>query len=376
MPISCTGHITEWWLQGRAARKPTMPPINSNTNAATALQPEQRLLCAQQSFDSCCDSMGFLLCDSLIIQFMQGNLFSDVLRKRILYGFQENDRLNFAMKLLTWMARRFVAGDGISDALIATRKLNQKGLKATLDYLGEDCNRAEDARRSCAEYCALLKAIAESNIDSNVSLKLSQLGLGFDEGLARGLLETILVEAAKYGNFVRVDMEGSNYTQKTLDLFKEVFSKHKNVGIVIQASLRRSKKDIDDLVALGVRVRLCKGAYKEPASIAFPEKSAVNRNYDELARSLLKAPLPAFATHDDERIEIVARAAKEAGLGKDQYEIQMLYGLREKRWEELRSLGHTVRIYVPYGTHWIPYFYRRIRERKENLTFVLKNLFN
>jgi proline dehydrogenase len=273
------------------------------------------------------------------------------------------------------MARRFVAGETIPEAIAAAKRLNEKGLKATLDCLGEDCRNTEDAKRSCDEYCALLASIAESQVDSNVSLKLSQLGLGFDEGLARSLLETILLEAAKFHNFVRIDMEGSDFTQKTIDLFKDVFARHKNVGIVIQAYLRRSRKDIEDMISLGARVRLCKGAYKEPSSIAFPDKETVNRNYDELARLLLKAPLPAFATHDDERILNAERAAEASGLGKDQYEIQMLYGLRAKRWEELHAAGHAVRIYIPYGSHWIPYFYRRLRERKENVAFVLKSLF-
>ncbi len=280
------------------------------------------------------------------------------------------------MKPFTFLARRFVAGDTIKEALEVVKNLNSKGIKATLDYLGEDCSREADARRSCEECITLLQKIAESSVDSNVSLKLSQLGFGFDEKLARELLEKILDEAAQHDNFVRIDMEGSALTQKTLDLFKDVFSKRKNVGIVIQAYLRRSEKDIRELVSLGARVRLCKGAYKEPDSIAFPDKKDVNLSYDHLAQILLKAPLPAFATHDDERIEAVVVAAEKAGISKDRYEIQMLYGLRAKRWDELRAKGHTVRIYIPYGTHWFPYFYRRLRERKENLLFVLKNFFN
>ncbi len=294
-------------------------------------------------------------------------------------------RLNFAsvaaglfikMKLSTFFARRFVAGDTIEEALEVVKRLNSKGIKATLDYLGEDCSREADARRSCEEYIALLQKIAESKADSNVSLKLSQLGFGFNEKLTRELLEKILDEAARHDNFVRIDMEGSALTQRTLDLFKDVFLKHKNMGIVIQAYLRRSEKDIQELVSLGARVRLCKGAYQEPDSVAFPDKKDVNSSYDHLAEALLKAPLPAFATHDDERIAAAVAAANRAGLPKDRYEIQMLYGLRAKRWEDLRSKGHSVRVYIPYGTHWFPYFYRRLRERKENLLFVLKNFFD
>ena len=285
-------------------------------------------------------------------------------------------RLFTDMKLFTFFARRFVAGDTIEEALEVVKNLNSRGIKATLDYLGEDCSRENDARRSCEEYVALLQKIAEAKVDSNVSLKLSQLGFGFDEKLTRELLEKILDQAAQNDNFVRIDMEGSALTQRTLDLFKDVFLKRKNVGIVIQAYLRRSEKDIQDLVSLGARVRLCKGAYKEPDSVAFPDKRDVDLNYDHLAEMLLKAPLPAFATHDDGRIASAVSAAEKQGISKDRYEIQMLYGLRSKRWDDLRSKGHSVRIYIPYGTHWFPYFYRRLRERKENLLFVAKNLFN
>ncbi len=280
------------------------------------------------------------------------------------------------MKLFTFLARRFVAGDRIEEALEAVKKLNSKGIKATLDYLGEDCSQEADARRSCDEYISLLKKIAEARVDSNVSLKISQLGFGFNEKLARELLERIVDEASQHDNFVRIDMEGSALTQKTLDLFKETFSTRKNVGIVIQAYLKRSEKDIQELISLKARVRLCKGAYKEPDSVAFPDKKEVNLNYDRLAQMLLKAPLPAFATHDDERIEAVTRVAEKEGVSKDRYEIQMLYGLRPKRWEDLVSKGHSVRVYVPYGTHWFPYFYRRLRERKENLFFVARNFFD
>ena len=280
------------------------------------------------------------------------------------------------MKLFTFLARSFVAGDRIEEALEAVKKLNSKGIKATLDYLGEDCSQEADARRSCDEYISLLKKIAEARVDSNVSLKISQLGFGFNEKLARELLERIVDEASQHDNFVRIDMEGSALTQKTLDLFKETFSTRKNVGIVIQAYLKRSEKDIQELISLKARVRLCKGAYKEPDSVAFPDKKEVNLNYDRLAQMLLKAPLPAFATHDDERIEAVTRVAEKEGVSKDRYEIQMLYGLRPKRWEDLVSKGHSVRVYVPYGTHWFPYFYRRLRERKENLFFVARNFFD
>lgn len=279
------------------------------------------------------------------------------------------------MRALTFLAKRFVAGDGIDDAIDAVRALNQTGIKATLDNLGEDSHDRAHALAAADENLLMLKRIAESKVDSNISLKLTQLGLGFDEGLARGSLIKIAEEAARLDNFVRIDMEGSAWTQKTLDLFYSLHLKHPNLGIVLQAYLRRTEQDCRDAAARGVRVRLCKGAYKEPADIAFPDKEEVNANYDKCAAILAKAPIPAIATHDDARIEAALAAFDAAGLVKSDYELQMLYGLRAKRWAELREKGHVVRIYVPYGTHWFPYFYRRVRERKENLLFVVRNLF-
>jgi proline dehydrogenase len=279
------------------------------------------------------------------------------------------------MRVLTFLASRFVAGDGIEDAMAAVRALNAGGIKATLDNLGEDSLSREQALAAARENLLMLKRIAETGVDANISLKLTQIGLAIDEALARDNLVRIAEEAARLGNFVRIDMESSAWTQKTLDLFYSLHEKLPNLGIVLQASLRRTEQDCRDAVARGARVRLCKGAYKEPASVAFPSKADVNANYDKCAAILTKAPVPAFATHDDERIASALKACDAAGLVKTDYEIQMLYGLRAKRWHELREKGHSVRIYVPYGTHWFPYFYRRIRERKENLLFVLRNLF-
>ena len=279
------------------------------------------------------------------------------------------------MRVLTFLAKRFVAGDGIDDAIAAVRALNETGIKATLDNLGEDSLDRAHALAAADENLLMLRRIAESGADSNISLKLTQLGLGFDEGLARESLIKILEEAARLNNFVRIDMEGSGWTQKTLDLFYALHLKHPNVGIVLQAYLRRTEQDCRDAAARGARVRLCKGAYKEPSDLAFPSKEDVNANYDRCAAILAKAPIPAIATHDDARIEAALAAFDAAGLVKSDYELQMLYGLRAKRWRELREAGHVVRIYVPYGTHWFPYFYRRVRERKENLLFVLRNLF-
>lgn len=279
------------------------------------------------------------------------------------------------MRALTFLAKRFVAGDGIEDAIDAVRELNKSGIKATLDNLGEDSLDRAHALAAAEENLLMLRRISDTGVDSNISLKLTQLGLAFDEGLARESLIKIVEEAARRNNFVRIDMEGSAWTQKTLDLFYSLHAKHPNVGTVLQAYLRRTEQDCRDAAARGARIRLCKGAYKEPADIAFPMKEEVNASYDRCAAILAKAPIPAIATHDDARIASALAAFDAAGLVKTDYELQMLYGLRAKRWRELREKGHVVRIYVPYGTHWFPYFYRRVRERKENLLFVLRNLF-
>jgi proline dehydrogenase len=279
------------------------------------------------------------------------------------------------LRALTFLARRFVAGDEIDDAIAAVAALNKTGIKATLDNLGEDSTDRAHALAAAGENLLMLRRLADSGADSNVSLKLTQLGLGFDDGLARESLIRIAEEAARLGNFVRIDMEGSAWTQKTLDLFYSLHLKHPNLGIVLQAGLRRTEADCRDAAARGARVRLCKGAYKENVEIAFARKEEVNENYDRCAAILAKAPIPAIATHDDARIAAAASAFAAAGLAKTSYELQMLYGLRPKRWRELREEGHVVRIYVPYGTHWFPYFTRRLRERRENWMFVLRNLF-
>jgi proline dehydrogenase len=279
------------------------------------------------------------------------------------------------MRALTFLAHRFVAGDDISDAIEAVRALNADGLKATLDNLGEDSLDKAHALAAADENLTMLRRLAESGVDANISLKLTQLGLAFDEKLAADSLLRIVEEAERLKTFVRIDMEGSQWTQKTLDLFYAIHDKHPGVGIVLQAMMRRTEADCRDAVARKARVRLCKGAYKEPASVAFPDKKDVDANYDRCSAILAKAPIPAMATHDDARIAAALKAFDAAGLVKTEYELQMLYGIRAKRARELRQQGHAVRIYVPYGTHWFPYFYRRIRERKENLLFVARNFF-
>jgi proline dehydrogenase len=279
------------------------------------------------------------------------------------------------MRALTFLAGRFVAGDAVEDAVKAVRALNKDGIKATLDNLGEDSLTREQANAAAQENLVMLKRVADEGIDCNISLKLTQIGLALDPALARENLVRILTEAKRLKNFVRVDMESSAWTQKTLDLVYSLHGEFPDIGIVLQASLRRTEADCRDAVARKMRVRLCKGAYKEPVDVAFADKREVDANYDKCAAILTKAPIPAFATHDDLRIASALKSCDAAGLVKTDYELQMLYGIRAKRARELRAAGHTVRIYVPYGTHWFPYFYRRLRERKENVAFVLRNIF-
>lgn len=279
------------------------------------------------------------------------------------------------MRALTFLASRFVAGDDISDAIEAVRELNSDGLKATLDNLGEDSLDKAHALAAAEENLTMLRRLHDSGVDANISLKLTQLGLAFDEALAKDSLLRIVSEAERLKTFVRIDMEGSQWTQKTLDIFYSMHERHPGVGIVLQSMLRRTEQDCRDAVERKARVRLCKGAYKEPASVAYQDKREVDASYDRCAGILSKAPVPAMATHDDARIAAALKAFDAAGLVKSDYELQMLYGIRGKRARELRQAGHTVRIYVPYGSHWFPYFYRRLRERKENLLFVARNLF-
>ncbi len=279
------------------------------------------------------------------------------------------------MRALTFLASRFVAGDSAEDAVDAVAQLNSEGLKATLDFLGEDCESEAQAEAATLEYLSLLDSIHKAGLDCNVSLKLTQFGLNLDPEMAESNLRRVLAKAASYDNFVRVDMESSDYTQVTLDLFEKVFADFKNVGIVIQSCLLRSAEDIKKLNSMRARVRLCKGAYKEPSAVALQKKDLVNKSFDDLAKILLvDGNYPGIATHDEERIQGVLNFARKNNISGEAFEFQMLYGLRPARWRELVADGWAMRVYVPYGTHWLPYFTRRLRERKENVMFVLKSL--
>lgn len=274
------------------------------------------------------------------------------------------------------MARRFVAGEELDDAVAAARACNQVGMKVSLDHLGENVASEADARRACHAYLGVFDRIAQEKLDANVSLKLTQLGLELSTDLYGELLDSIVAHAAGFGNFVRVDMEGSSYTKRTVDLVKRVRGKSPAMGTVIQAYLYRSEQDIRDLLAIGCRIRLCKGAYKEPPEIAFPRKADVDANYVKLMKLLLPSGVyHGIATHDPQIIAATIEFARQQGIGKDQFEFQMLYGIRTDLQQKLVGDGYRMRIYIPYGRDWFPYFMRRLAERPANLAFFLRNLF-
>ena len=307
-------------------------------------------------------------------------------------------KADWAKRLIThwgfaWRAAsRFVAGETSADALNVVQQLNQRGIQATLDHLGESTTSAAEARSAAQEITTLFEQIHQRGLRSNVSLKLSQLGLVVDPALCRELLFGILEQACRTDNFVRIDMEDASLTSQTIGLYQAAREQgYDNVGIVLQAYLYRTGADLDRVLASGGRVRLCKGAYNEPASVAFPRKADVDENYDRLARKLLEQalecgmpalsadgripPIPAIATHDPARIDYARRAASELGLSPRGLEFQMLYGIRRDLQEELAAAGYPVRVYVPYGSHWYPYFMRRLGERPENIWFFLSNYF-
>jgi proline dehydrogenase len=281
------------------------------------------------------------------------------------------------MKLPFALAKRFVAGEDLEQAVPKVSDLNEAGIKVTLDLLGENVEDRKTADETLSHYIDLLDGIKEQSINSSISIKLTMLGLDIDRDYCKENLFKLLEVARKHDQFVRIDMEGSPYTQVTIDLFKEAFAKYgKHVGIVIQAYLHRTKKDIIELAELGADVRLCKGAYSEPERIALQNMPAIREAYKEYAKILLqKTVYPRLPTHDDELVEWIKTYIKEQNIGASRFEFQMLYGMRLETCKELASEGYNVRIYVPYGTMWFPYFTRRLKERKENIWFVLSTMF-
>jgi proline dehydrogenase len=288
-------------------------------------------------------------------------------------------------------AARFVAGEILDDAIAVVKDLNDRGIYATLDHLGEHVTTREGAVSAADEILVILERLEREKAQSGISVKLSQIGLVLDPGLCQQNLHRILERARQGGIFIRIDMEDSTLTQATLDIFREVrdreFSHY--TGIVIQSSLYRSEEDLKQLLTEGSSIRLCKGAYKEPRSVAYPRKSEVDENFDHLARLLLDhslrvgseisgagnfPPIPALATHDQDRIHKAIKYSREIGLPKSGFEFQMLYGIRGDLQQELIEKGFPVRVYVPYGEEWYPYFVRRLAERPANLWFFIKNL--
>jgi proline dehydrogenase len=277
-----------------------------------------------------------------------------------------------------FLARRFVAGETIADALAVVRALNAEGMTATLDFLGEDVLTRDGALRTRDTYFEMLDAIRESGVASNVSVKLTAMGLLFDEALAKQNLVALAERASRNPDpFVRIDMEGSAVTEATLRVFREAFAEHENVGEVLQAYLKRTPADVDDAIALRARVRLCKGAYNEPPEIAFKRMIDIRAQYLELAKKLLlSGNYPGIATHDRRLIAAVKEFVDNESIARDRFEFQMLYGCRPSVQRQIVAQGYRLRIYVPFGTHWAGYFYRRVLERRENALFAVSSIFS
>jgi proline dehydrogenase len=302
-----------------------------------------------------------------------------MLRASLLYLSEQPRVFSFARgnRLARHFASRFVAGETLDTAVPAVRELNGRGITASLDLLGESVTSAEESRTAAATVVQTLERIAAERLDCNVSVKLTQMGLDIDPALCAENMRAILDRARDVRCFVRIDMESSAHTQRTLDLFeRELLPAYRDgVGIVIQSYLRRSAADVERLIAAGARVRLCKGAYKEPAAVAFPRKADVDRSYGELMEQLLqRGSSPALATHDAALIARARRFAEANAIAASRFEFQMLYGIRRDLQESLKRAGYNVRVYVPFGTHWYPYLMRRLAERPANIAFILGNV--
>jgi proline dehydrogenase len=272
------------------------------------------------------------------------------------------------------MARRFVAGETLDEAIAAARKCNESGMMASLDYLGENVATTTDAQRARDAYMEIFERIAKEKLHANVSCKLTQMGLDLSPEFCEGLVLSVVERAESYDNFLRVDMEGSIYTQRTVELVKRLRARSPAVGTVIQSYLYRSERDIEDLVAYGCRIRLCKGAYKESPDVAFERKPDVDGNYIRLMQALLPSGVyHGIATHDPHMIAETIRWAAAKQISKDAFEFQMLYGIRTDLQRRLVRDGYRIRVYIPYGSDWFPYFMRRLAERPANLGFLIRN---
>ncbi|HEV3332551.1 MAG TPA: proline dehydrogenase family protein [Bryobacteraceae bacterium] len=298
------------------------------------------------------------------------SLFLFLSRQRHLRRWVENSRL--AQR----QSSRFVAGKTLDDALVVGRRINSEGIALTLDHLGESVTSLKEAAQARDVYIRTLSAIHENGIRGNVSLKLTQFGIDLSMEQCRANVAQLVERANELSSFVRIDMEASEYTDRTLQLVEDLHTEYGCVGTVIQAYLRRSRADIERLSARGIRVRLCKGAYLEPASVAFPDKADVDQNYVELMKLLLEqGNYPAIATHDEKVIEQTKAYAAKRQIAADRFEFQMLYGIRRDLQRKLVAQGYRLRLYVPFGNAWFPYFMRRLAERPANVFFIARHFF-
>ena len=302
-----------------------------------------------------------------------------VTRSALIYLSRQEWLKEFAASfgLFKRLTTRFIAGETIDEAVAAIHDLNAHGCTASFDHLNESVSSIDETEAEVREYLEVLARIDETGIDSNVSIKLTQFGLEIDPELAYRNARRIVEDAARRGNFVRVDMEGSNVTQATLEVFKRLRAEFglNDVGIVVQSYLYRTMDDVRELLKIPARIRLCKGAYNEPPEVAYPDKKDVDDNYVRVMQLLLSSGVyHGIATHDPKMIGATIDFAQRQGVAKDAFEFQMLYGIRRDLQDKLARDGYRMRVYVPYGKHWYPYFMRRLAERPANIWFVLKNM--
>jgi len=301
-------------------------------------------------------------------------------RSALIYLSRHEGLKDFAsgFRLFKKLTTRFVAGENIDEAVAAIREINAEGCTASFDHLNESVGNAAEAENEVREYLRILDQIDKTGIRSNISIKLTQFGLEFDPELAYRNARRVVGDAAQRGHFVRVDMEGSKFTQLTIDIFKRLRSEFglNDVGIVLQSYLRRTYADAEELLQIPARILICKGAYNEPPEIAFPDKRDTDANYVRVMQLLLSSGIyHGIATHDPKMIDATVEFVRREQIGKEAFEFQMLYGVRRDLQRQLARGGYNMRVYVPYGKHWYPYFMRRLAERPANVWFVLKNLF-
>ena len=301
-------------------------------------------------------------------------------RSALIYLSRQEGLKDFATRfsLFRKLTTRFIAGENIDEAVAAIKDVNGRGCTATFDHLNESVTSSAETEAEVREYQDVLAHIDESGIDSNVSIKLTQFGLEIDPELAYRNARRVVEEAVRRGNFVRVDMEGSNVTQSTLDVFKRLRDEFglNDVGVALHSYLYRTMEDARALLKIPARIRICKGAYHEPPEVAYPNKKDVDDNYVRVMQLLLSSGVyHGIATHDPKMIDATVDFAQREGIGKERFEFQMLYGIRRDLQEQLARDGYRMRVYVPYGKHWYPYFMRRLAERPANIWFVMKNMF-